>query len=398
MTAVHAEGRPDIPADLIVDYDMYWDDRIAADPHEGWLALRAEAPDVFWTPRNGGHWVAIGSEAITTILRTPSTFSNSMQLIPKQESMPRMIPESLDPPDHLLYRRLMMTYFEPKSIAHLREQAEKMADSLIAEVRSAGECEFVTSMGRPMPVKVFMQFVGMPLERYDEFVEMVLNYFGGRTPETAAPIMTALNELIEEKRRHDAGDILSRLVRADFQGRLLNDDELQSIGFLMFLAGLDTVTNSMSYGIRHLARFPEQQEELRRNPELIPDAIDELLRAYTFTTVPRLVAQDVELGGAQMKAGDMVLPILFFVGRDEALNERPNEIDFHRSKRTHYAFGNGGHTCLGRHLAKLELTVMYERWLSQILTFRLDESKEVGRVRGGSVTEMPHVWLDWKSQ
>ncbi|MBF6207384.1 cytochrome P450 [Nocardia abscessus] len=398
MTAVHAEGRPDIPAELVFDYDMYWDDRIAADPHEGWLALRAETPDVFYTPRNGGHWVAVGTDAITAILRTPSTFSNSNQLIPKRDAMPRMIPESLDPPEHLLYRRLMMTYFEPKAIAHLRTQAEQMVDSLIAEVRDKGECEFVWSIARPMPVKVFMQFVGFPLERFEDFVGMIDAYFGGRTPETAAPILAAIDDLIEEKKRHDTGDIFSRLVRAEFQGRLLTHEELQSMGFLLFLAGLDTVTTGMAYGIRHLARFPEHQEELRRSPELIPNAVEELLRAYTYTSVPRLITQDVELCGAPMKAGDMVLPLLAFVGRDGSLNERPDQVDFHREKRTHFAFGSGGHTCLGRHLAKLELNVLYERWLAQMPTFRLDESKQVGRVRGGSVTEMPHVWLTWQPQ
>ncbi|MGY2033048.1 cytochrome P450 [Nocardia gipuzkoensis] len=396
MTAVHAEGRSDIPEELVFDYDMYWDDRIAADPHEGWLALRAEVPDVFYTRRNGGHWVAVGSDAIAKILRTPATFSNSNQTIPKQDAMPRMIPESLDPPEHLLYRRLMMTYFEPRAIEHLRTLAEQMVDSLIAEVRDKGDCEFVWSVARPMPVKVFMQFAGFPLERYEDFVGMIDAFFGARTPEAAAPIIAAIDEVIEEKKRNPADDIFSRLLRAEFQGRPLDHEELRSIGFLLFLAGLDTVTNAMAYGIRHLARFPEHQDELRRSPELIPDAVEELLRAYTFTAVPRLVTQDVELAGAQMKAGEMVLPLLVYVGRDGQLNERPDEVDFHREKRNHFAFGSGGHTCLGRHLAKLELNVLYERWLAQIPAFRLDESKPVGRVRGGSVTEMPHVWLNWQ--
>jgi len=398
MATKHAQGRPDIPAELVFDYDMYWDDRIAEDPHEGWLKLREEVPDVFWTERNGGHWVAVGTDAITFMMKTPSVFSNSHQIIPRQAAMPRMIPESLDPPEHLLYRRLLMTYFEPRSIAHLRTQAEQMADSLLDEMLRSDGCEFVNAMARPMPVKVFMQFVGMPLERYEEFTGMVDAYFNGRTPETGGAIQAAIDELIAEKKRNDAGDIFSRLVRAEFQGRPLEHDELQSMGFLLFLAGLDTVTNAMAFGVRHLARFPEHQRQLRENPDLIPNAAEELLRAYTFTAVPRLIVQDVEVEGASMKAGDMVLPLLAFVGRDGALNERPNEVDFTREKMQHYAFGTGGHTCLGRHLAKLELNVMYERLLTRVPEFRLDETKQVGRVRGGTVTEMPHVWLNWDAR
>jgi cytochrome P450 len=395
MAAADADVRPDIPKELVFDYDMYWDERIATDPHEGWLTLRANAPDVFWTPRNGGHWVALDSDAITAIMRNPSTFSNSNGIIPRQESMPRLIPASLDPPEHLFYRRLMMTYFEPRSISHLRAQAERLADVLIDDVLPDGGCEFIRSFARQMPVKVFMQFVGFPLGRFEEFVDMIDHYFENRSPQTAAPILAAIDEMIKDKKRNDAGDIFSRLVREDFQGRLLNHEELRSIGFLLFLAGLDTVTNAMAYGVRHLARFPQHQDELRRSPELIPNAVEELLRAYSFAAVPRLITEDVELKGAPLKAGEMILPLLPMIGRDAELNERPNEIDFHREKPIHFAFGHGGHTCLGRHLAKLELNVMYERVLARIPRFQLDESKPVGRVRGGTVTEIPQVWLTW---
>jgi cytochrome P450 len=270
-----------------------------------------------------------------------------------------------------------------------------LADVLIDDVLPDGGCEFIRSFARQMPVKVFMQFVGFPLGRFEEFVDMIDHYFENRSPQTAAPILAAIDEMIKDKKRNDAGDIFSRLVREDFQGRLLNHEELRSIGFLLFLAGLDTVTNAMAYGVRHLARFPQHQDELRRSPELIPNAVEELLRAYSFAAVPRLITEDVELKGAPLKAGEMVLPLLPMIGRDAELNERPNEIDFHREKPIHFAFGHGGHTCLGRHLAKLELNVMYERVLARIPRFQLDESKPVGRVRGGTVTEIPQVWLTW---
>jgi cytochrome P450 len=399
MTATQGEQRrADIPDGLVFDYDIFWDERLTPDPHKFWVDMRAEAPDVFWTNLNGGHWVAIGSEAITKILRTPAIFSNSMQLIPKRESMPRMIPESLDPPEHLLYRRLLMTYFEPKAIEHLRQQAVEMADTLIAGFKDKGEVDFVSELARPMPVKVFMGFAGMPLDRYEEFVEMVDAFFAERTPERSGAIIRVMNELIQSKRADDDGSVLARLVRADFEGRKLTDEELQSIGYLLFLAGLDTVSNAMTFGVRHLALNQDDQAELRECPELIPTAMDELLRTYTFTAVPRLITQDIELGGAQLKADDMIMTMLPFVGRDATLNEDPDTVDFHRAKTTHFAFGSGGHTCLGRHLAKLELKAMYDRLLDQLPQFELDTSKPVGRTRGGTVTEIPQLWLRWNTK
>jgi len=398
MTATQSEGRrADIPASLVYDYNIYWDERLSPDPHKFWLQMRAEAPDVFWTDLNGGHWVAIGADAITKILRTPAVFSNSMQLIPKQANMPRMIPESLDPPEHLLYRRLLMTYFEPKALEYLREKAVEMADALIADFRDKGEVDFVKELARPMPVKVFMGLAGMPLDRYDEFIEIIDAFFAERTPDTSAAIIRVMNEVIESKRIHDDGSVMARLVRADFEGRKLDTEELQSIGYLLFMAGLDTVTNAMTFGVRHLALNPGDQTELRNTPELIPRAMDELLRTYTFTAVPRLVTQDVELGGAQLKADDMIMTMLPFVGRDATLNEDPDTVDFHRTKMNHFAFGSGGHTCLGRHLAKLELQAMYERLLLQLPQFELDTSKPVGPTRGGTVTEIPQLWLKWQT-
>jgi cytochrome P450 len=384
---------------LIVDYDIYADPRIAVDPHAGLLKLRAEAPGVFYTPANGGHWVALDPAAITRIMRTPKIFSNRQTSIPKSEHAPRMIPESLDPPEHSLYRKLMQSYFELPQIRHLELRIREWTDKHIAQVKADGQCEFVAAVAAPVPVSVLMELVGFPLERYEDFRALVNGIFGATDAAVrqgfAVKIMQELGALIATKRQAPANDILSRLIAADFEGRKLDDPELMSIGFLLFLAGLDTVTNAMLYGIRHLGGDPGLQAQLRSHPEMIPAAVDELLRRYTFTAVPRIVMEDTEVGVAKLRAGDMVYCLLPMVGLDEGLNPDALKVDIERAKRTHYAFGFGVHACLGQHLARLELKILYEHWLPQIGPFSVDTAKPVGRTRGGSVISMPQLWLRW---
>jgi cytochrome P450 len=387
---------------LVVHYDIYNDTRIAVDPHEGLLKLRSEAPGVFYTPANGGHWVAIDSAAITQIMRTTRVFSNREQGIPKTSRTPRMIPESLDPPEHSLYRHLMQIYFELAQIRHLEPRIREWADKLIGAVRLRGECEFVEAVAGPLPVSVFMELVGFPLERYEDFRGLVERNFASAGTAAdhavvAQQILGELRALIIEKRRQPANDVLSNLIQADYQDRKLTEEELLSMGFLLFLAGLDTVTNAMLYGIRHLGRNPALQAALRTQPDKIPVAADELLRRYTFTAVPRLVLEDVALGAARMRAGDMVVCMLPLVGLDEALNPAALTVDIDRKKRVHYAFGAGVHACMGQHLARMELKVLYEHWLRDVGPFTVDETKPVGRTRGGAVISVPQLWLRWKN-
>lgn len=388
-----------VSQDRIVSFDFYNDPRLQDDPHDGLMKLRDEAPGVFWTPANGGHWVVLDPDAISTVLRSPKDFSSRQLQIPPRPDAPRMIPESLDPPEHLLYRRLMMSWFEPGRIKHLQSRVDYWTKHFISKVKDRGECEFVEDIASRIPVTVFMEFVGFPHERHEDFRSLIDGMFRSTSPEDsqhyAMKIMGELQALITARMEKREDDLLSRLIDADFGDRKLSFEELMSIGFLLFLAGLDTVTNAMSFGIRHMARHPGFQAELRANPDRSAEAAEELLRRYTFPNLPRQVAGDFELDGARMKAGDMVLCVIAMAGLDDALNPDATEVKLDREKRNHFAFGYGGHTCLGRHLAKMELETFYREWLAAIPDFRIDETKPRGQVRGGSVMGLSSLHLAW---
>ena len=388
-----------VPGERVVHFDFYNDQRLQGDIHDGLMALRAEAPGMFWTPANGGHWVILDPNTISTILRTPKLFSSRQLQIPPRPDAPVMIPESLDPPEHLLYRRLMMSWFEPRQIAHLKSRVEHWTRHFIAKIKDRGECEFVADVASRIPVAVFMEFVGFPLDRHEDFRGLIDGLFRSNAPEEsqiyAMKIMGELQTLITARMEKREDDLLSRLIDADFEGRNLTFEELMSIGFLLFLAGLDTVTNAMSFGTRHLAQDPEFQARLRAQPEHAGEAAEELLRRYTFPNLPRQVAQDTELEGVALKAGDMVLCVIAMAGLDETLNPNAMEVRLDREKRHHFAFGYGGHTCLGRHLAKMELEAFYRHWLAEIPAFRIDPSRPVGGVRGGAVMGLSSLHPSW---
>jgi cytochrome P450 len=388
--------------DLVFDFDMYLDDLISEDPHEGLLELRRKAPGIFWTPRNGGHWCVMDRRAIETILRTPKLFSNRTTSIPKKANEPFFIPVTLDPPESLLYRRLLMTYFEPASIAHLEKRIVEWTRKFIESVKDQGGCEFVSSVAEPLPISVFMEFVGFPSDKFEEFRDLAKGFYDAQginrisqLEEVLGRISNEMSKLIEAKQKDPRDDVVTKLILTDYQGRKLTVDELKSICMLFFLAGLDTVTNALIFGVRHLAKDKALRNHLAANPDQIPKAAEEMLRRYTFTIVTRLITEDIDLGGAPLKAGDMVAVMLPFVGLDSELNPEPLDVKLDRNNLTHYAFGMGGHICLGRHLAKLELRTFYKMWLEAVPEFELDATKPTARTRGGKVIAYPQTWLRW---
>src|SRR5688572_20345623 len=187
-----------------------------------------------------------------------------------------MIPEMLDPPEHRAYRQVLRPFFESKAIAPLQARVEDWTARLLDEVTRDGECEFVGAVGSRLPVAVFMELFGFPIEKFDEFRSLVVDFFNARaTPDERNRLGQAIGghiaELIQQRTAEPRDDMISKIIASDFEGRRLDFGELMSIGFLMFLAGLDTVTNAMSFGMRHLAHDPALQDQVIADPSAIPD-------------------------------------------------------------------------------------------------------------------------------
>ena len=386
----------------VFNFDYFAEPSILADVHEGYMQLKKNAPPVFWTPANGGHWVVTSADAVTQVLRNPEIFSSRVLSIPPDPNQQKMLPIMLDPPEHRAYRQMLRPFFETKAIAPLQPRIDEWAEKLIGDIAEGGECEFVEAVGSRFPVLVFMELFGFPLEQFELFRGTVVEFFSAtaepdRRRQLAMQIVMLISELLEKRRAEPRDDLISKLVHLDYEGRKLTQEELISIGFLMFLAGLDTVVNALTFGIRHLAHDKAMRQRMIDDPGCIPQAVEELLRRYAFVSVPRYVAQETELEGSRLHQGDSILVPLAMLGWDEKHTECPEKVSLDRPHCRHAAFGSGVHTCLGIHLARMEMETFFRVWLNRIGDFKQVE-KVVASYRTGSVQALEELHLSWETR
>lgn len=385
----------------VVEFDIYNDDDMKADLHGGLKKLHEKAPDIFYTPCNGGHWVVTRFDLMSKILRDTDHFSNKELVVPKSNSPYTMIPLNLDPPDHAPFRTILLREFSHKSVKAMEEKLREKAGGLIDKVKEQGECDFTESLGAGFPVSVFMELMGMPLERFDEFRGIVHDYFGeignDERHQLEKKIFQLNGELIDERRRLPQDDLVSRLLAADVNGRPLSQDELLSICFVLFLGGLDTVANALTFAFRHLATDPPLCKKLADNRELIPSFVEESLRRYAVVNQTRLVKNDVEVAGARLKAGDMVVCVLALGGMDENKNPDPMSFNVERENRSHITFSVGPHTCIGNILARNEMRIFTEEWLKRIPNFSIQQD-HVLEWRPSLVMALPSLPLVWSTE
>ncbi len=411
-TLTPAVPKPDhIPDAVVYDFDMFKDPALLADPHERILDLLQNAPPVFWTPRNGGHWMLMTHDANFTASRDTETFSSQFlppeklamlksMLPPGSPHIPIAVPINLDPPDHTKYRMPLNRVFSPKAIAALKDSIRELAAELIDRMKGEGQCEFMNAVAEPLPVQVFLKMLGLPLSRWEEYRELVRDHLSAsnldprRMMQSMMRIAASMRPTMLEKRDNPQDDILSLLWKIEVDGKQTTIEDMENYGVLMFIAGLDTVMNGMGHGVRHLARHPDLQAQLRANPQLVGEATEELLRRYTFTVPPRILGKDVEFMGAPVKKGDKAMLYLPAADLDAKEYAKPDSFDLNRDNKVHIAFNAGPHRCLGSHLARVELQVLYEELLARLPAFRLDPAHPP-TFHGGHVVGVDTLHLRW---
>jgi len=407
-----AVPKPDhIPDDLVFDFDFFADQSMQQDAHGRALDIAKHAPGVFWTPRQGGHWILSSHQAIFEASRDYEKFSNSpmpyeaiqhiLANLPEGATKPFIpAPITFDPPHHSVYRNPLNKAFSPKAMNDLKGKIRELAGSLIDVVKAKGECAFVEAISEPLPVTVFLELFGLPVERQREYRDLVKEHFSNTDRDSAAitarlrKVADVMNETIIDRRDNPQGDLLSLLWQSEFNGQKATLYDIENYAVMLFTAGLDTVVNGMALGAVHLAKNPDLQAELRANPEKIPAASEEMLRRYTFTLPPRFVAKDCDFLGAPLKKGEMAL--LFLPGADLDGKEypQPEKFDLGREGKPHIAFGAGIHRCLGSHLARIELNILYEEMMARLPEFRLNTDKPLV-YHGGHVWGPEEVYLQW---
>ena len=390
-----------VPPERIFRFDLYGlneEPALEPDVQAGLSALLRPAPDIFFTPCNGGHWVVKRYETMCRILQDPARFSARQLTVPKSAAQQKLIPLSLDPPEHTPYRQILMRFFAPKTIAAMEPFIRARAQELIAAVAPTGHCDFMEHVAAPLPVFVFMAMMGLPTEKFGAFRTIAVEWFGipngPRRGELAQIILGHLRETIAERRTAPRDDLISRLIAERVEGRPLDQEEIESISFLLFLAGLDTVTNGAGFLFHRLARMPEMQRQLVAEPDRIPAFIDEGLRTCGVVTTVRTLMAEVELDGVLLKTGDLVMVPLPLAGYDATLHSDPATFDPTRQRASHLMFSIGPHLCVGNGLARRELRLLVEEWLRAIPSFAPapDYAREV---RIGSIIGLMNLDLVW---
>ncbi|AXO23757.1 cytochrome P450 [Mycobacterium avium] len=349
-----------------------------AEPQPMYRALRESNP-VFRSPQA----VVLSRLAdIEMALKHTELFSSNMDAVDLGNVRP-LIPLQIDPPEHAKYRRILDPLFTPREMARREPLVTELVNEMIDRFAARGECDFHAEFAVPLPCTVFLQLLGLPLEDLDRFLlwkDGVIRPAGDsgfdRRHESSAGVAQQIYEYfdkaIDEHIAVPRDDVLSAMIAADVGGQPLSREELLDICFLFLIAGLDTVTDSLDCFFVYLARHPQHRRQLVERPDVLPGAVEELLRWETpVPGVARVATQDVEVGGCPISKGERVSPLLGAANTDPAEFPDPEIVDFTRSPNRHRAFGGGPHRCLGSHLARMELRVALREFHRRIPDYEI---------------------------
>jgi len=274
---------------------------------------------------------------------------------------------------------------------------ERLTGELIEAVVPKGGCEFVAAVAEPMPVTVFMNMLGIPLDLMAPVRKLVVAALRTSDPAIRADLFNQQLELFDPIIRHHLDephdDMLGIVVRSEIDGRTLNIEELRGYLLLLANAGLDTVVNAMTFSIKHLAEDLELQRRLRADPELITGAVEEFLRLYAPSTITRYATRDTILRGQEIAAGERIILLLPAGNRDAAVYPEPCDAQLDRETPT-LTFGGGIHRCLGSHLARMEMRVLITQCLARLPEFHIDDQIPA-RTFAGMVYGIEALGLRW---
>lgn len=388
-----------VPSELVFDFDFFNPPGGEEDIHLAWKRLHDQAPDIFWTPRNGGHWIATRAEDIDVMQLDHERFSHGNFMLPKQDMPFPPLPLNLDPPEHTPFRQLIAPALSPRAVQSLTDTARATAIELIDKLAPQGHCEFVGDFAKVLPIVVFLGIVDLPAE--DRELLLPLADVVVRSPDPQAKmeankqIAGYLMKWIQLRSQEPGSDLISKIAHAKIKGRPLTPPEVFGLCTLVLVGGLDTVAGMLAFIARYLAEHPEHRRELIERPELLPVAIEELMRRHGLPNTARLITHDFEYKGIAFKQGEMIQMPKVLYNFDERVIDDPLTVNFHRPQPVPNAtFGAGPHKCPGGPLARNEVQVFLEEWLKRIPDFRIKPGSKV-RTMGGMVNGLESLELVW---
>jgi cytochrome P450 len=384
---------------LVVDFDFRDPSGMeGGDVYAAYSRLH-DGPDIPWTIRNGGHWIATRAEDIKWLQESHELFSNKEKTVPPGQ-MPPMPPITFDPPDHSRYRAVLNPYFAKGRIErNYAGKSREVIAGLIEELKPKGECEFVSDFSVIAPLMIFWDLVDLPYDERDQFLTWGRDAAGYGTDEERVAAFGAvqnyLGNLLDQRYGEPGEDVFSGISKWRDNPRYKDRWEIVGMAELVFFGGQDTVASQMGFAMLRLAQNPQLQQRLKDHPDIIPAAVEEMLRRHGMSSTGRLVRQDVTRKGATMKAGDLIMTMIPLSGIDPKMYPDPFTVDFDRGPVPHNSFGNGPHKCVGQHLGRMELRVMLEEWSRSMPIVRIDPDKPAPSSHPGAVIGMDHLHLAW---
>jgi len=388
-------GRHPPVADWATDFD-HTDEAWAQNPFPIWAELRRSCP-VAHSDRYGGVWLPTRHDDVAAIAYDTDNFT-SRSIIVTEYRPPDLSPRggvppiSSDPPFHQGARRLLLAPFAPQAIARLESSTRAYCDELVDALRGRDVVDAAAEYAQHIPVRVIARMLGFPEEDAEVFRGFVDHVIEGvslpieQRIEGMGELFAYLRAQIEDHIERPRDDLTTYLLNAEMDGHPLEVGHVGGTIGLLLLAGIDTTWSAIGASLWHLAANPDDRARLVAEPELLPTALEELLRAYAPVTMARLVKHDIDWNGRAMKADEWVLLPFPAANRDPEEFEDADQVIIDREVNRHSAFGLGIHRCVGSHLARMELRVALEVWLRAFPVFGLADPDAVvwagGQVRG----------------
>jgi cytochrome P450 len=417
-------------------------------PHDAFPRLRRQAPAVWVTepaidhwPAGPGFWAVLRHAEVERVLRNPRLFSSDLGLTQIFDAPPPLLPYArkmminMDPPEHSRLRGLLNKAFTPRAVAKITEQIRQRAYALVDAVADRGLCDFARDVAADLPLLTLADILGVPeSDRWLMFdwgnrVIGILdaeytrsNSFDAsgaselakralavrpqpdaagrmpdaRTPEGMADLYAYARELGEYKRRYPGDDVMSALMQqVDDEGGRASIEEFENVFWLFSIAGNETVRNALPGGMYALLRHPGELRRLREDRDLLPSAVEEMLRWWTpVIHFRRTATADTEIGGVPVRAGDKVVVYFPSANRDESVFPHPDRFDAGRDPNPHLAFGHGPHFCIAAHLAREQMRAMVSAVLDQLDEVELAGEPE--RRRSNFQNGIKHLPIRWE--
>jgi cholest-4-en-3-one 26-monooxygenase len=362
-------------------------------PHAVWTRLRAEAPVAHFAPPGyRPFWAITKHRDVVEIASQPRRFSNAHGIIlgrANAVAVPSEMVVTLDPPRHGPMRRVASRRFTPRAVRAQSAEIERITVEILDRAATAGatiECDFVERIAAPLPLAVISWVLGVPRADWELLFRWTNEVIGKDDPEYRRPgetpnqtlrrargeLRAYFERLIEQRRSDPKDDLVSELLDARIDGAPLTEEQLLSYCELMVEAGNETTRNAISGGLLAFSQHRGEWEKLRGRPELLPDAVEEILRWVSpIAHFTRTAMEDAEVRGTTIRAGEQAALFFASANRDEDVFEDPFAFRVDRRPNPHLAFGVGEHICLGAHVARVELETIFRHLLARLEWFEV---------------------------